>query len=109
MSEIPEEAALQNALSQEARMFRSSQEAEGASGASHQDTSPVVMTPKEARLFVWPSTRDSAAGRTGGLSHWLPFCWTIASAFPVVSSARRDRSRAFLRSLPPPRAHSCRS
>ncbi|XP_054426657.1 tesmin [Pteronotus mesoamericanus] len=42
-SEIAEEAVRQTPLSQEARLFPSSQEAEGASVGSHKDASPLVL------------------------------------------------------------------
>ncbi|XP_035885920.1 tesmin [Phyllostomus discolor] len=69
-SEIPEEAALQNPLCPEARVFRSSQEAEGASGASHQDTGPVVLCQLRGGAPVLRLDGSGAAGLQA--LHWAP-------------------------------------
>ncbi|XP_036991115.2 tesmin [Artibeus jamaicensis] len=68
--EIPEEAALRNPLSQEACVFRSSQEADGTSGMSHQDTSPMVLCQMRGGT---PRLRIDGPGAAGLQAlHWAP-------------------------------------
>ncbi|XP_036918511.1 tesmin [Sturnira hondurensis] len=68
--EIPEEAALRNPLSQEARVFWSSQEADGASGMSHQDPSPMVLCQMRGGAPILCIDGPGAAGLQA--LHWAP-------------------------------------